>query len=115
MPVVEWRAMVDGFQASVEGTSSEAPEPEGDLHLETIKRWLSKRSYSEKLTAVLMWQLVTKESAFEKPDNSIGNDFFHQWEDEIVTNSGDPKYLENAPVDEAAVTSATTIMLPWKV
>lgn len=127
MPVVEWLAMVDGLKAagrkqsaiagetSMVDTSSDETEPEGDPHVKTIKRWLQNRSYSEKLAAVILWQLTSKECHLEEPDNRIGNTLFRQWEKEVVTKSGDSEYLESAPADEVAVTAATTIMLPWHV
>lgn len=89
-------------------------EPKGDPNLKTIKRWFTQRSYTDRLTGVLLWQLINKEHTFEKPDRSIGNDYFKQWEDEIIERAGDPEYLENAPADEAAVTATTAIMIAWQ-
>jgi hypothetical protein len=95
--------------------SSEIPEPEGDPLLKTIKRWVSKRSYNEKLATVLLWQLVSKEGEFKEPDNTIGNTLLREWEDEVVRASGDPDYLEQAPAEEVAVTTAAATMIPWCV
>ena len=91
---------------------SEAP---GDLRIKTLKEWMQRRTYAEKLAAVALWQLISNESDFEKPDNDIGNRFANQWEDEVTAASADPDYLHKADPEEVAVTAAVAMMIPWQV
>lgn len=50
-------------------TETKEPKPEGNPTLFAVKKWLNKRSYAEKLTAVVVGRLIMVESMYEKPDN----------------------------------------------
>lgn len=124
-PAIEWLRFRDGLTAlNPEGPqqmdSNIAVKPElagiGDPVLQTIKRYLGRVSFQEKLTAVLLWQLINKETEFEKPDKGkIGNDYYRQWQDDIIKTCGDPKYLEGTDPDEAQVAGVCAMMLYWEV
>jgi hypothetical protein len=82
--------------------------------LKTIKHWLAQRSYTEKLSFVVVNELLMHEHCFEKPDNRIGNDFIRAWRQDIVNACGDSAYLQTAPRDEAAVTAMAAVMDSWQ-
>jgi len=105
---------VETNQATITGEEQRTGK-EGDPALKTIKRWLSKRTFQEKLTAVLLAELLEKESEFDEPDKKIGNETLRRWRYEVIRASGDTEYLENADRDEIAVTSSVNVMLPWNV
>lgn len=125
LPAIQWLRFIDGFKAAMpsETTNDRAKsetvkpvqESGGDPVLQTIKNWLGRRTYSDKLTAILSWQLINKEGEFDKSDEYIGNNYYRQWEQEIIKKSGDPEYLNNAEADEVAVTATTAMMLYWEV
>ena len=62
----------------------ELGEPAGEPGLAVIRRWTAERTFSEKLTAILLWQLSNKDSTFEKPDRHIADELFNRWEEEIT-------------------------------
>ena len=93
----------------------EQVEAKGDPRIQAVRRWMENRTYTEKLTAVLMSQLFAKELCFDGSDRSIGNDFCHRWEKEVMAHSADSQYLESAPANEAAATTAASLMLAWTV
>jgi len=116
MPALQWLYFIEELRATRPQTSRKKTcEMEGDPKLRTIKRWLSGRSFSEKLCGILLWQLINKECEFDKPDNEIGNNYFRAWEKEVIDTSGDPEYLQKADSDEAAVASITAAWIPWQV
>ena len=130
LPAVQWLRFLDGYKAAMlsetdlpydekskkaESDATEAgQESIGDPNLRTIKRWLKQRTHREKLAAILMLELLQKEGEFNKPDDNAGNDLIALWRTEIIDASGDPEYLNNADPDEAAVTAAVAMMIPWK-
>jgi hypothetical protein len=79
-----------------------------------IKRWLRGRSYSEKLIAILLCQLLGKEHCFRGSDKGIGNQLINEFEESIIEAASSPDYLKSAPPDEAAVTSIVTMMFVWE-
>lgn len=107
---------------AVEEVSTKA-ETQGNPGLRTIKQWLSNRTYSEKLCAILMWQLINKASTFDEPDDDIGNRTFSKWEEEIIEASGDIKKLvhdnsglsEESVTELVAVTSTAATWIPMEV
>lgn len=120
-PATKWLRFVDGFQAGLKSTqsvdqpASTEPKPEGDPTLFAVKKWLNKRSYAEKLTAVLVGKLIEVESIYEEPDNLIGNNFSKQFEDEVLEASMNEMYLKQAPPDEIAVSAFVLALMPVRV
>jgi hypothetical protein len=98
-------------------TKDENAEPEkgGDPALQTIKQWMARRTYTEKLAGVLMLELSKKHGEFDEPDDDIGSDIINEWRETVIKMSGDPEYLKEADSEEVAVTASTTMMLYWEV
>ena len=101
----------------------QASEMKGDPGLGTIKQWLANRSYSEKITTTLIWQLLKMECKFEKPDNDIGNRLSKEWEQEVIDASSNIEKLmsdnsdlpESAIAELIAVTTTTATWIPMSV
>ena len=125
MPASMWLRFLDGFKAATSSETgvdkAEAQEDKsesaekGDPNLRTIKRWMQQTTYRERLTAILLLELLQKETEFDKPDNSIGNDLISQWRTEIIDAGGNSEFFSKTDAEEIAVTSATAMMIPWKV
>jgi len=77
-------------------------------NLPVIKAWMNQCTYREKLTAVLLWQLINKEDLFDKPYDLIGNEFSRQWENEIINHD------INSDEDDS-ITRLVAMMIPWEV
>jgi hypothetical protein len=71
-------------------TPKEQAKTKGERGLQIIKHWMAERTFTEKLTAVLLWQLNNKESCFEGPDRKLPNELFLDWEEEIIQASENP-------------------------
>jgi len=87
----------------------------GEPCLQGIKEWLKKRTFSEKLTAVLLRRLVIVESMYAAPDDSFGCDIAARWEREIsdlFTSFGDS---ETATAEELAISGFTVSLYPVQV
>ena len=90
-------------------------EPEGDPMLATVKRWLAKRTYTEKLSGVLISELLKRDGSFTEADKYCGNDVLRKWETEVTKKATDPAYLKSAEPDEAAVSVTTAVWIPQEV
>jgi hypothetical protein len=98
---------------------AEEPQPKKEATPVTVlQSWLSKRNYSEKLTTILLWQLINKEHIYKTEGyckSDIGNDYYKQFEQEIVNASQDEEYLEKAEPEEIAITGLATGLLSLSV
>jgi len=115
LPMSEWFSFLNGYQAKGEAEKSEV-SLEGEPSLMVVKRWLSKRTYSEKLTAILVSELITHECIWrESGDGSIGNDLLKDFNCTVSQAASDEKYLKDADREELACTIFAATLMPHYV
>lgn len=90
---------------------------EGPTPITALRNWLSKRTYSEKLMAVLLWQLSNKDYVWADEGyckKHFGHNLSVEYEQAVVNASQDKKYLSQADPEEIVVTAMTAALLPWR-
>jgi len=117
LPAIKWLAFLKGLRVS-DDQETESLQPKKATPITVLQNWLSKRGYAEKLTAVLLWQLLNKEDAYKKEgycEGKIGNELFKEYEQAVVDASQDKEYLTTADPEEVSVTGLVTGLLPMRV
>jgi len=84
----------DAEAASKNDDESGAQVYESPIAIAAVKEWMAQRSFNEKLTAVLLWQLARIENVLEGPDNKIGNDLYNQFNEDILGETEVPADCE---------------------
>ncbi len=83
---------------------------------DVIKNFLKKATHREKLFAVLLSQLLNKESAFGGEDHLIGNNSYNKWLPEIIKTGKNPDYVKTCKdIDEITITHMIPILDAWEV
>lgn len=113
LPALQWLRFLDGYKTSMLSEADE--ESVGEPILKPIKKWLSERTYTEKLSAVLISQLLMVESMYEKPDDEIGDNLLDQWQREIIETLSNPGYTQKADPIEMAVSGFLVSLFPVRV
>ena len=73
---------------------SEAQGHESPIAITAVREWMAQRTFNEKLTAVLLWQLARIEHVFEGSDGKIGNDIYNQFNEDILGETDVPADCE---------------------
>jgi len=134
LPMIEWLSLLCGFEAASrqpeqlskvsmfidEQFQSEkrCTEDKAGPELKGIVRWLLNRNHTEKLTAVLIWQLLSKESEYKKEEmyqGSISNDIDKYYQNEILLASQNSELLKQFSPEDIAVTAFTAALIPISV
>ena len=80
--------------ASEKNDESGAQVYESPIAIAAVRQWMAQRSFTEKLTAVMLWQLARIENVFEGPDNKIGNDLYSQFNADVLGETEVPADCE---------------------
>jgi len=84
----------DAEVASQNDDGAEAQAHESPIAIAAVREWMARRSFNEKLTAVMLWQLARIESVFEGPDGTVGNDLYNQFNADVLGEADVPDDCE---------------------
>jgi len=138
LPMIEWLSLLCGFEAvsrqanmdskvrpSTETTEKSQSERYCKLSnaspaLRGLVQWLLERTHTEKLAAVLLWELITKESEYKKEEMyvskfGIGNDISKDWQEDILLASQNSELLKQLSPEDIAITAFTAALIPMSV
>lgn len=76
--------------AAQQGTEPTPQPSESPIPMTAVRDWMAQRSFSEKLTAVMLWQLARIEHVFEGTDAKIGNDIYTDFSTDILCETDVP-------------------------
>jgi len=96
-----------GQERPTNGTPSEIESPE-DLTESKIRHWLEKRSYSEKLTAVILNHLGIDDHGTKQ----LWEDIMQQYQNDIVCAANDPN--QNLTHEEVLLTGLALELFIWR-
>ena len=113
LPALQWLRFMDGYKASIPSEADQ--ESIGEPILLAVKQWLSKRTYTEKLTAILVNQLMMVESMYEAPDDLIGSDYLSNWRSEIADVFASLNCTEKPTAEEMAISGFVVSLFPVRV
>ena len=98
---------------TTQGHATPEKTPEVANQIRTLVDWLGKRTYTEKLTAVAMYELLRTQSVYSEKD--IANEIWRGFEDAVCQASSDLQYLKTARPIEIVVTAFTAALIPMDV
>jgi len=84
----------DAEVASQNDDVPKAQAHESPIAITTVREWMAQRSFNEKLTAVMLWQLARIESVFKGPDGTVGNDLYNQFNADVLGETDVPDDCE---------------------
>jgi hypothetical protein len=80
--------------ASQKNDESGPQVDESPIAITAVREWLAQRSFNEKLTAVMLWQLARIEHVFEGADAKIGNDLYSLFNADVLGETDVPADCE---------------------
>ncbi len=132
LPALKWINFAEGFQVAGDRMDKVNPADQPNTYerhctedkagpgLKNVVSWMLKRSHTEKVAAVLLWELISKEfklanEGLYKDRTGVGNDLMKDWQHDITITSQDPNFLRQLNPDEIAIINYTAALITLSV